>query len=202
MVFQQIKILFLSIFGLFRRALCCFSRKRKPSYSEPMNNVVVVQANYAVPQTSSNISTAPERDWNSWDDSPRSVQEHIEQYRQQIAKPPTPQTEVAEPDFFKELTPVIKPQPKYYLADDTQEQQDFSRLQAAKTDVPIAMNADLEDWEDEDTGDWEEMDNEQTKQLIREKRREMRNMRQKSHKYKQMANNIPANGHNASTVIS
>lgn len=43
-----------------------------------------------------------ERDWNSWDDSPRSVQEHIEQYRQQIAKPPTtPQTEMNEPDFFK-----------------------------------------------------------------------------------------------------
>ncbi|XP_005186903.2 receptor-binding cancer antigen expressed on SiSo cells [Musca domestica] len=203
MVFQQIKILFLSIFGLFRRALCCFSRKRKPSYSEPMNNVVVIQSNYAPPPISTNISTAPpERDWNSWDDSPRSVQEHIEQYRQQIAKPPTPQAEVNEPDFFKELTPVIRPQPKYYLADNTQDQQDFSRLQAAKTDVPIALNADLEDWEDEDTGDWEEMDNEQTKQLIREKRREMRNMRQKSLKYKQMANNIPANDLNPSKVVS
>lgn len=43
----------------------------------------------------------PERDWNSWDDSPRTVQEHIEQYRQHIAKPPTPQTEEQEPDFFK-----------------------------------------------------------------------------------------------------
>lgn len=64
------------------------------------------------------------------------------------------------------------------------------------------MQADLEDWEDEDTGDWEEMDNEQTKQLIREKRREMRNMRQKSLKYKQMANNIPANDLNPSKVVS
>ena len=41
MVFQQIKVLILSIVGLVRRALCCFSRKRKPSYSEPMTNVVV-----------------------------------------------------------------------------------------------------------------------------------------------------------------
>ncbi|XP_013118727.1 receptor-binding cancer antigen expressed on SiSo cells [Stomoxys calcitrans] len=202
MVFQQIKVLLLSVLQLFRRALCCFSRKRKPSYSEPMN-VVVVQPNYGVLPVSiaqRPSSMAPERDWNSWDDSPRSVQEHIEQYRQQIAKPPTPQTETNEPDFFKELTPVIKPQQKIYLPSDTQSnQQDFSRLEA-KTDVPIALNAELEDWVDEDAGDWEEMDNEQTKQLIREKRREMRNMRQKTPKYPQMANHIP--NPNASKVIS
>lgn len=47
------------------------------------------------------ITKAPERDWNSWDDTPRTVEEHIEQYRQHIAKPPTPQTEEHEPDFFK-----------------------------------------------------------------------------------------------------
>uniref|UniRef100_A0A1L8EDQ1 Putative receptor-binding cancer antigen n=1 Tax=Haematobia irritans TaxID=7368 RepID=A0A1L8EDQ1_HAEIR len=198
MVLQQIKVLLLSIVQLFRRALCCFSRKRKPSYSEPMNVVVVSPVSSSIGHRTS--SDVPERDWNSWDDSPRSVQEHIEQYRQQIAKPPTPQTEASEPDFFKELTPVIKPQQKFYLPNDNQmNQQDFSRLEA-KTDVPIALNADLEDWVDEDGGDWEEMDNEQTKQLIREKRREMRNMRQKTSKNPQMVNHIPNSS--ASKVIS
>lgn len=26
------------------------------------------------------------RDWNSWDDSPRTVSEHIEEYRQKMAQ--------------------------------------------------------------------------------------------------------------------
>lgn len=42
--------------------------------------------------------------------------------------------------------------------------------------------ADLEDWAEEDPGGWEEIDTEQTKLMIREKRREMRNQRQKSTK--------------------
>lgn len=41
-----------------------------------------------------------ERDWNTWDDSPRTVTEHIEQYRQRLAKPPTPPAAEQEPDFF------------------------------------------------------------------------------------------------------
>lgn len=125
MVFQQIKVLVLSIVALFRRALCCFSRKRKPSYSEPMN--VVVVNNLPERKVSNNCKyescihksinmfsdkaavPSEERDWNSWDDSPRSVQEHIEQYRQQIAKPPTtPQTEMNEPDFFKVFSPFLE----------------------------------------------------------------------------------------------
>lgn len=58
--------------------------------------------------------------------------------------------------------------------------------------------------DEDDGGDWEEMDNEQTKQLIREKRREMRHMRQKytKDKYPQMTNHISNNGINASKVIS
>lgn len=41
--------------------------------------------------------------------------------------------------FFKELTPVIKPQLKYYMDDGNPTQTNFSRLQA-KTDVPITLN--------------------------------------------------------------
>lgn len=42
-----------------------------------------------------------DRDWNSWDDSPRTVGEHIEQYRQKLAQ--TKEDESNEPsiDFFQ-----------------------------------------------------------------------------------------------------
>lgn len=32
-----------------------------------------------------------ERDWNSWDDKPRTVEEHIEQYRENLVKPKEPE---------------------------------------------------------------------------------------------------------------
>lgn len=97
----------------------------------------------------------------------------------------------------QELTPDIKPQPKYYLDDaaPTPAPTDFSRLKAHDM-VPISVNvsqaelhtqwyysklhlqADLEDWVDDNSGGWEELDTSQTKQMIREKRREMRHQRQ------------------------
>lgn len=71
------------------------------------------------------------------------MQEHIEQYRQRIAKAPTPPPAIDEPDYFKELTPAIEPQPKYYLSDGTTHNSiasdNFTRLQA-KTDVPMTLN--------------------------------------------------------------
>lgn len=33
-IFSRIKSLFLTIFAVIRRAFCCFSRKRKPSYAD------------------------------------------------------------------------------------------------------------------------------------------------------------------------
>lgn len=43
----RIKNLFLTIFAIVRRGLCCFSRQRKPSYSdcEVLTSVDVVHAN-------------------------------------------------------------------------------------------------------------------------------------------------------------
>lgn len=37
-----------------------------------------------------------ERDWNSWDDKPRTVEEHIEQYRESLVKPKEPEIVVEE----------------------------------------------------------------------------------------------------------
>lgn len=32
-----------------------------------------------------------ERDWNSWDERPRTIDEHIEQYRENLVKPKEPE---------------------------------------------------------------------------------------------------------------
>lgn len=42
-----------------------------------------------------------ERDWNSWDDSPRTVNEHIEQYRQKLAQPNVVENNEPAVDFFQ-----------------------------------------------------------------------------------------------------
>ncbi|XP_020818677.1 receptor-binding cancer antigen expressed on SiSo cells [Drosophila serrata] len=194
---QQIKMLVLGIITLCRRALCCFSRHRKMSHGGSFNasdqlqavNVVVERGDltttYPGGRTEGRSLAGPrDRDWNSWDESPRTVEEHIEQYRQRMAQPPTPPKEEPEPDFFSELAPTIKPQVKYYLdngssssATGSLHQTDFSRLQAQDV-VPISNNADLEDWVDDSVGGWEELDTSQTKQILREKRRELRHQRQ------------------------
>ncbi|XP_017050374.1 receptor-binding cancer antigen expressed on SiSo cells [Drosophila ficusphila] len=191
---QQIKMLVLGIITLCRRALCCFSRRRKLSHSGSANgdqlqavNVIVERGDFSAASSSAAVGNSrsmgpKERDWNSWDDSPRTVEEHIEQYRQRMAQPPTPPKEEPEPDFFSELTPTIKPQMKFYLEDPTtsaaaSQSTDFSRLQAQDL-VPISNNADLEDWVDDNAGGWEELDTSQTKQILREKRRELRHQRQ------------------------
>lgn len=43
-----------------------------------------------------------ERDWNSWDDKPRTVEEHIEVYRESLVKvkEPEPVEEIEKIDLF------------------------------------------------------------------------------------------------------
>lgn len=43
-----------------------------------------------------------ERDWNSWDDKPRTVGEHIEVYRESLvkAREPEPDDEIEKIDLF------------------------------------------------------------------------------------------------------
>lgn len=104
MVLQQIKMLLLGIITLCRRALCCFSRRRKLSHggSDQLQAITIgdFPATTKPAGTTTTAGGGKERDWNSWDDSPRTVEEHIEQYRQRMAQPPTPPKEEPEPDFF------------------------------------------------------------------------------------------------------
>lgn len=168
----RIKIIILGIIGAFRRALCCFSRRRKPSQTdcEILQSVNVVsdtgrstEVSLFVKQLGISLliyiyRQGGEKDWNSWDDTPRTVQEHIDHYRQKLARPPTPKEPEPEPDFFQvflgrydlfrfwyfheipqDMTPQIKPQPKIFIPTKLESTQtDFSRLQAT-TDIPIPL---------------------------------------------------------------
>lgn len=51
-----------------------------------------------------------ERDWNSWDDSPRTVTEHIQQYRQKLVQPKGGDNDEPAIDFFQvyTITPSVK----------------------------------------------------------------------------------------------
>lgn len=44
-----------------------------------------------------------ERDWNSWDDKPRTIEEHIEVYRENLVKPKEvePVKEIKQLDLFE-----------------------------------------------------------------------------------------------------
>lgn len=132
------------------------------------------------------IFQQPEKDWNSWDDSPRTVEEHIEAYRTNKSKliqtPVTPEPESII-NYFEDMTPKIIRQKKILVptsdssasVSSMHHNTGFSRLEAT-SDIPII--ADLEDWEENEQTGWDEINDNNTKLLIREKRREMRAQRQ------------------------
>lgn len=91
---------------IFRRALCCFSRKRSDSNSQYEDRLEVVNVDspsYGKSNTvkknevnwnernSMKVWFQVERDWNTWDDSPKTVEEHIERYRENLVKPKEPE---------------------------------------------------------------------------------------------------------------
>lgn len=227
-IFGRIKALFLAFISVFRRAFCCFSRRRKPSLTgcDVLSSVSVIQndnsqharnKDYVIyllnicsfTRKSIFILFQAERDWNSWDDTPRTVDEHIEQYRQRLAKPKTPPLQGPELDFFQvrffkntkcrqfqssiflqDMTPKIIRQTKVLIKTENPEpvQTDFSRLQATSAaNIPIVQSAELEDWDDDDPQHgWDDASDEATKALIREKRREMRAQRKMEQQQERM----------------
>lgn len=118
---QKLKSFILFFIGIFRRALCCFRRKRHPSCdSIPLTTIGVIPNNAAEFES-----------WNSWEDTansiksdtfkPNSVQDHIEQYRHQkamLARQKSESRETEQENFFEDMTPKITRQTKVYLNSD------------------------------------------------------------------------------------
>ncbi|XP_059613926.1 uncharacterized protein LOC132260040 [Phlebotomus argentipes] len=183
-VFVKLKGLFLGILSLFRRALC-LSRRRGQSLDcgdEDLQTVSVVTSHRGA-----RTKNEPERDWNTWDDTPRTVEEHIEVYRQKLSRKADDQGErEPEIDFFGDMEPKVVRQTKVLIRTDKEPEKNFSRLTAA-SDATIPYAAELEDWVDDSKSGWEEV-NEDASRLIREKRREQR-AQQKMQRQKDVSTN-------------
>ncbi|XP_053678500.1 receptor-binding cancer antigen expressed on SiSo cells [Anopheles nili] len=174
LVMNRIRQLLLAFIGVLKRAMCCFSRRRRMSVGEcEVLSSVSVDRHSSTSRGGKNVT---EKDWNSWDDSPKTVEEHIERYRETLAKPPAPVEAPVEMDYFQDMTPQISSQQKICIATES-EPSDFSRL-VAKIDIPIVNE--LEDWNEGDRSGWDDADETTTKQLIRETRKELRAQRYNS----------------------
>lgn len=104
---NKLKHFFLFFVGLFRRALCCFRRRRRPSFDAvPLTDVGVV----------SNSQNVDLEGWN-WEErpdfsEPKTVQDHIDLYRKKKSEAQKQAEEGAPENFFEDMTPRITRQTK------------------------------------------------------------------------------------------
>lgn len=125
---NKIKHLVLFFVSIFRRALCCFRRRRRVSVdSVPLTHVGVIS------------NQKEEENW-AWDDKPsysepKTVQDHIELYRKRkVEQPEVPPEERL--DFFEDMAPKITKQTKVYVNTDRGETGPPSRLSLIDS-VPV-----------------------------------------------------------------
>lgn len=176
---QAIKSVLFFIVSLWKRALCCFRRRRRMSCdSVPLTAVGV-------------ISDFPRQaggeleNWNNWEDNntnykPNSIQEHIEYYRQQAmaARSISETEEETKEDFFQDMTPRITRQAKVFVdsGENDASKPNPSRLSLAPQAI-LVPEGELGEWE-ENSG-WEEQTNPDwdPQTVLREKRRQERERR-------------------------
>lgn len=152
---NRLKALFLLLLGAFRRAMCCFRRRRRSSCdSIPLSAVGVV------PDRPNNREDLVQ--WEQWEENPvvvvsnkpiNPIQEKIDQYRQQAFKPPSPEEEL-HPNFFEDMTPKITKQTKVLIRDKKTENvnKNSSKFEIMTDPLPTS---ELKEWEENATG-WEE----------------------------------------------
>ncbi|XP_012251646.1 receptor-binding cancer antigen expressed on SiSo cells [Athalia rosae] len=177
---NRIKALLLLILGIFRRAMCCFRRRRRSSCeSIPLLAVGVVP---------NNVNNHVELEqWAQWEENPvvvvpdkpeNIVQAKIEQYRQQVAKPPEPHDEEVQPDFFEDMTPRITRQTKILIRSKPKEEVTRNTSKFAVLTEPV-LSTELGEWEDNTAG-WESETVEELadpNEALREQRRRERHQR-------------------------
>ncbi|KYN43006.1 hypothetical protein ALC56_02811 [Trachymyrmex septentrionalis] len=172
---NRLKALFVLLFGIFKRAMCCLRRRRRSSCdSVPLSTVGVVP----------NVLTSSTEleQWDKWEENPvvvipdkpvNTVQAKIEQYRQQVIKAPESPTE-EQLNFFEDMTPKITRQAKILIKD---KHADGSSRNIAKFTAmdPVPTN-ELGEWEENSAG-WEVDDFNDPTKVLREQRRREREQR-------------------------
>ncbi|XP_071577553.1 receptor-binding cancer antigen expressed on SiSo cells [Temnothorax nylanderi] len=171
---NRLKALLVLLFGIFKRAMCCLRRRRRSSCdSVPLSTVGVVP----------NVLTSSTEmeQWDKWEENPvvvipdkpvNTVQAKIEQYRQQVIKPPDSPTE-EQLNFFEDMTPRITRQTKILIKD---KHADGSCNVAQFTAMDPVPTNELEEWE-ENTAGWEVDDFSDATKVLREQRRREREQR-------------------------
>ncbi|XP_071631727.1 receptor-binding cancer antigen expressed on SiSo cells isoform X1 [Temnothorax longispinosus] len=193
---NRLKALLVLLFGIFKRAMCCLRRRRRSSCdSVPLSTVGVVP----------NVLTSSTEmeQWDRWEENPvvvipdkpvNTVQAKIEQYRQQVIKPPDSPTE-EQLNFFEDMTPRITRQTKILIkdkhADGSCNVAQFTAMDPVPTvsfmleSKPVTLRRlmfllcvqnELEEWE-ENTAGWEVDDFSDATKVLREQRRREREQR-------------------------
>ncbi|XP_022904991.2 receptor-binding cancer antigen expressed on SiSo cells [Onthophagus taurus] len=158
---HKLRSFMLFLIGIFRRALCCFHKRRRVSFDEPLTGIGVVK------------SENEEMAWNDWGDdrlkNPTTVQEHIEFYRQQKAQLQKQEEEVEnQEDFFENMTPEITRQKKIFVANENKE----GLNEKMNVFVPsgVSMGKELGEWDENPGWEGEELDWD-AMQVLKEKKR-------------------------------
>ncbi|EEB11717.1 conserved hypothetical protein [Pediculus humanus corporis] len=173
---NSILALFQFVIRIFKKAVCCFRRRRRLSGdSVTLTNIGIVPN----VEKDSDLQT-----WNSWDSnsidkSPTMittvkpidpVQQQIELYRQQrinlAQNEDIPETKI---DYFQDMTPKIVRQAKMYLPSENEESINSYNFSLAPD--PAFKSSELgiweenQTWEDQTEQDWDAND------MIREKKK-------------------------------
>lgn len=123
LIFNKLKSLILLFVNLFRRALCCFRRRKMSCDAVPLTHVI------SSSDTDERIRDG--QNWGDWEDSsePKTVQDHIEMYRKRKAQiitgPQEPPSIESQLNFFEDMAPNITKQTKVFL---NTKQNDDSRM--------------------------------------------------------------------------
>jgi len=172
-VLRKLKSFFLLFVNFFRRALCCF-RKRRPSFSE------TVQLTHVI----SNVDDET-HNWSEWgddgsfrDNKPRTVQDYIEQYREQTMKARTTEdtqerTEEEALLLLGDMAPRITRQTKILVRTkhDNDKSNFNNRLNAVEDSVNVIPSRELREWEENNGWEGELLLDQEAQQVLREQKR-------------------------------
>lgn len=189
---NRLKALTVLLLGILRQAMCCLRRRRRSSCdATPLLAVGVVP--------NALNSSAELEQWEQWEENPvvvvpdrpaNTIQAKIDQYRQQVTKPPESPTEEMQPNFFEDMTPKITKQTKVLIKDKRLETTSWNSSKFAVATDPIPTN-ELGEWEDNAAG-WEEETAEEfgeTARTLREYKRREREQRLAEQQQKRLERN-------------
>lgn len=147
-IFKMLKSFFFFIISIFKRALCCFRRRKRVNEFVPLTQVGVISDHNAVSTESDNWS-----DWNepvTVPSKPNTVQEQIEYYRQQAIAARQVKEELPEvqENFFEDMAPTITKQTKVYINQNTAEGRMSNKFSLAPENINT-ISQELEEWDDE-----------------------------------------------------